>query len=370
MSVEVFLIGSRAMKAHGLFINREPNDIDLIVRKEDISSLLAELARAGNGMSVTNIRNGKWKVTITGAPRFPGPMKIEITADPSDALIILANQGSTLDFPLFPGTDIRVRVPDVVTLYWIKRSHIEHAIHWQKNIFDYMILTDHLKRHPMPTAELVARSEALAHAFIVREAEVTARHPKPHVNLNVTNDVFFHQYKIYRKVDHEQLHRAVAFTPGQPLFNSLKDNPAMAWCSWDKFQALTPAMQLKAVQEEAMVIALERFLIPGRLIDAQEAIDRALEALATRMWAGEWSMFVVEHFFELRAIPPSHDFVHKARKIVQFDPYSPEPEITLDPVIEPGDAVEVDEGSAGSEEDEESSEEDDSEDWDESSDDY
>lgn len=202
-----------------------------------------------------------------------------------------------------------VIVAPMTTLFALKRSHITHDINWFKHISDYQHIKRVLKDDLSPE-EL--RGE------IMRRREANKRHRKPRVNLMAPNEEFFRQYNVRRDFEHDEVHRAVAFYD-EPLYTRLKKDQSKAWCSWKAFEALSYEDQIRTVQEEGFVIALERFSFPimrvgSSVTDPLGHFSKAIRLLATRIWAGRWAMFVVDNYDKI--IDYDVDYVQLGMKLM------------------------------------------------------
>ncbi len=125
--------------------------------------------------------------------------------------------------------------------------------------------------------------------------------------LSKDNDAFFDD-GVKRVYVHDDLHRAVAFY-GSPLYEKLKPDLGKASCSADLFTALNREDQVKCIQEEAFVVALERFLIPCDFaMSSYAAYRQALKLLATQMTKGFFARAILTYWLDLSP-KPSYDFV-------------------------------------------------------------
>ena len=123
------------------------------------------------------------------------------------------------------------------------------------------------------------------------------------------NDSFFDD-GVKRIYVHDDLHRAIAFYDS-PLFERLKPDLSKAACSKTLFFALSREDQVRCIQEEAFVVALERFLIPCDFtMSAYAAYRQALKLLATKMTKGWFSREIFNRWLDLSP-KPAHDFVKR-----------------------------------------------------------
>jgi hypothetical protein len=127
--------------------------------------------------------------------------------------------------------------------------------------------------------------------------------PGLEVNLNKTNDEFLNSYiGVERIVPHDQIHELVKMGP-EPLYKKLQTDPNRTWCPESKFLELTPEERLNDVREEAMVLALERYILPERINDSQEAYTKALSKICTTITKGYFRDFAINNWNSLKQCP-------------------------------------------------------------------
>jgi len=273
----MIVIGSRAL-AYWFPAYREPKDFDCVASLAEATSWINDM--------------GSMVKTVLPSPsgdklevRLHDGLNIEIELIeqiPSDALLAELLHTGKLDFH-----GATFFVPSLTVLFLIKKSHIFQPIHWQKNIADYHFLRHHAYEP----------SESEARFFQTRRAEVNARAKKKPPSLMMTNSDFFRQHKlpVQTQFPHDALHWAVAYYD-EPVFNKMKHDPSLAKCDRDLFEALPLEMRLRCVREETMVIALERYLLPGIETDQDVAYAKALERVCTTLTSGWFRTFAVENY--------------------------------------------------------------------------
>ena len=125
--------------------------------------------------------------------------------------------------------------------------------------------------------------------------------------LGKSNNSFFKNGVKY-KYNHDDIHNVVKYY-NEPMYLKMKTDKSLALTSWALFSALSHEDQIKAAQEETMVIALERFLIPNNFKCMKIAAWRnSLKLLITSLWRGEWAKFLVLNYKTLKALPEK-DFI-------------------------------------------------------------
>jgi hypothetical protein len=137
-------------------------------------------------------------------------------------------------------------------------------------------------------------------------------------SLNKTKDDFFDDAvdKIYI---HDDIHAVVAFGD-EPMFRKIQKSETMVHCFFDMWQYLPYSDQVHCVQEEAMVIALERFIIPGRIKSQRVAYLKALEKICTTLTSGWFRDFAIDNYQECASNVPDYVSIfkrneHKCRKL-------------------------------------------------------
>ena len=211
------------------------------------------------------------------------------------------------------GEFIRIATPEY--LYMVKRSHIWRPIKFAHHMGDMQWLKERgyipadFKEHPFYRARL---------------SETKRIYGDRHPSLMKSNDEFFDD-SVNKVYVHDDLHRIVAFGD-QPVYETMKKDPESAMCDKDLWNQLPHDQQIKAVQEEAMVIALERFLIPSMLgklarpVKERPAFLMALEKICTTLCSGWFRDFAIDNYGECQnlSVSPLQLFQngeHKCRKL-------------------------------------------------------
>lgn len=190
------------------------------------------------------------------------------------------------------------------SLKLIKRSHLTHPIHWEKNIEDYHFLKTKIKKHP---------SEKELEAFEKRKKEIDLRIGKIKTNLNMSNEDFFKKSsKIGRIYNHDDLHKVTCFY-ANPLYEFLKKDKTKAKIDKEMFFNLLYLDQIRTVQEECFAIALERKIIPelekgnfgnlgfcGGNLDREKAFMYALKRICTNLTSGWFRDFAIENYPKIK----------------------------------------------------------------------
>jgi hypothetical protein len=194
------------------------------------------------------------------------------------------------------GLQCSVRIATIPYLYAIKRSHMHRPLAFSKHFMDMIWLKSQ-------TTEEQEREIA---GFLKERKRLTYQFYGQNVpSLKKSNDDFFDDPvdKIYV---HDDLHEVVAFYD-RPIYTKLKFDDGLAHCERQLWDQLCQGDRVKCVQEEAMVIALERFIIPKRLKSPRMAFLKALEKICTTLTSGWFRDFAIDNYEAVASNVP--DFV-------------------------------------------------------------
>ncbi|KAL9548346.1 hypothetical protein MBANPS3_005723 [Mucor bainieri] len=257
----------------------------------------------------------KWEIEIAANNNDQ-----ESTAISSSATHILelchANQGdaSYMNVSLGSSKGSACIVASVSLLEALKSSHIYWPAYFAKHIADLHTLRAALaplelesstanigifakKNEPLtpPT-----RSDEITRFLLARTLEVEAFRGTPgaHINLNMSNQDFLGRDDdlfVTRHIPHDDVHALVAYGAA-PIYDELKTDKSKAMVSKELFEKAAYEKQIQCVKEEAMVIALERFLLPKLTLDPASAYRSALLRICTTLTKGWFRQFAVDNF--------------------------------------------------------------------------
>lgn len=179
-----------------------------------------------------------------------------------------------------------LHVPTLIGLAVIKRSHLWRDIGFDKHIVMYhKHMLPHIPQYSSQDKEyLSARIAAIKH-------EYGDKHP----SLKKTRNEFFDDY-VTKQYDHDLLHELIAYE-AQPLYKSLLIDENCVWCDRDKWSTLSLDQQNKCVSEEAMVIAIERYLIPRDWrYSVKVAYYQAMYRICTTLTSGWFRDHAIDNF--------------------------------------------------------------------------
>lgn len=261
----MLLIGSRAARFHYPEFRR-PKDYDFIATRSDVESFLKTRRHKINSTHAKKIRA---KVLV-------GSERIQFEFDLIDSYH--SNRFIYQDDLKFGTHDKRLGIsygvasPEVLLL--LKKSHIIFPIHWEKNIADYLFFKD-------KGVELLSPWGLV---FVLRRDEIIARQKHKQRNFDVDNSDFFKKSEkfVNRKVEHDSIHYATCFYD-KPLFLSVKEDTDKAAISEELVDNLSFDDKIKLIQEEAMALSLERYIIPALLKKESYDSDRAYTKTAGKM---------------------------------------------------------------------------------------
>jgi hypothetical protein len=174
----------------------------------------------------------------------------------------------------------KVIVAPISWLAQIKRSHL-----WRDYFFDKHIAMYHkyLVDHCWPSDFLKERTRLTKLAY-----------PQGNPSLNQSNEDFFDD-AVKKVYDHDFIHELAAHYD-KPLYTRLKYDDSKAWCEKDLWDQLSHEDKVKCVQEEAYVIATERFLVPKDWSGVYgEAYVKAVKKICTTLTSGWFRDFSIDN---------------------------------------------------------------------------
>lgn len=187
--------------------------------------------------------------------------------------------------------------PDL--LLTLKISHAQWDIHWEKTILD---------------VDFMIKNGAQVHQeFHDRLVQHWATiHYNKKISMDKSNEEFFTD-AVHRKIDHDELHKLVAFNE-VPMHEKIRLDPNSPLCNKNLFEGLSQIEREQCAAEEIMVIALERYIPDSRNSSVRIGLSKARKQLVTRMTKGWFCQFLVENGTK---IVHSKDVVDRTRQIYQ-----------------------------------------------------
>ncbi|GBB87802.1 hypothetical protein RclHR1_01430011 [Rhizophagus clarus] len=374
------LIGSRAAKWH-VSSFREPNDWDLVATPSQSTLFINKVRMSGascfeniklihypgGGLKLVggcinlftseksnfdielvsdkvDLRNVKSNVTLNKEESDKDNYEFERFNDArpkiSSALMILDLCRNIKDKVMFPLlSNFPCIVAPLKILEALKTSHVHWPTNFHKNIADLHFLrilsgyNNVSMNQPLCSPQRDESIELMIKTRI-KETEIIRGKPGAHINLNMTNEEFLdHEDNLFvrKRVPHDDLHELVKYGD-YPIYKSLKDDQSKAWTKKSLFENLDYQTKLNCVKEEAMVIALERYLIPRISENQETSYNMALARICTTLTRGWFRQFAIDNYPRLSnldkdLLPIAHDIIDKFPiKRKKSDVLVPDPE--------------------------------------------
>ncbi len=290
----MLLIGSEAAKFHYKDF-REPHDIDVITNMQELNNWF-KLNKDNVVSLMPNEQCTKYKAKLVSGKQ----VEFELAEHRATGheLLFSSKIDSSFISSFHGELNCEVKVAPPAVLLAIKRSHLEFQIHWTKNIQDYHWLKNCFS--PIVFSNIY---EKLWNMSKARTKETQAWYKKPKIDLDMSNEDFFKksQKSLGRIYNHDDIHKVVMFYD-EPMYMKIKEDQTKAKCSKKLFFKLSQEDRIKCVQEEAMVIALERVIIPALEKDPKAIMlgdyvyETAIMRICTTLTKGWFRDFTIENY--------------------------------------------------------------------------
>jgi len=277
----MIVIGSTALKHHGFDVT--PKDLDLVGTYEEVMNFKHKFGAVSyypiNSGASMYMRNARGDVC-----------EIELAWEGSRAwklIKFVQEQGGSAWRNIVDIHGNACHLPTTELLYMLKMSHryLRDSPHFLKTMRDIQLLRS--KGCEIPPSWNDFYQERMRDTY-------TYKHP----NLKVNKGVFFDATMtgVVQKYDHDTMHIAVAHLD-KPAYLYFKPEDEEVMCSREMFLACDRQIQLYSIVEEAMVLALERSLVPypGKKTP-KEAFTLALMKVCTSITSGWWREFAWENY--------------------------------------------------------------------------
>lgn len=281
----MIVVGSRALHYYN---NCDYKDIDIIATNIELDFLEKFLKpdKIKIGLGIKSLIGIKQNI-IDGFNFDRSNIEI-LLADESPALIKYYNLNST-------GL-MNIDIANIETLYSLKKSHIYFPIKFQKHISPYLILHDKMNG-----------VDILSDITNMNKKETEERLGKLKTpKLNKSTKEFFGQSEKFVKsyFIHDDIHKAVAYNLNHPVYEKLQKDEDSVWCSKDLWEKLEYDEKLYCVLEEAMVISLERKILPclygGRKYwESEKSLKWSLMRICTTLCSGYFREFALHNYNNL-----------------------------------------------------------------------
>lgn len=268
----MIIIGSVSALVHGVFgKDYKPSDTDIIGSYEEMQRY---------------IENNK----VISVTPMSANSNLIILQDKSKVEWEISWEGSSghLLQKVLNSLNGKVMAPPEV-LYTLKMSHRfkKNSPHFRKTMDHIKALREYLCSDKIP--------EYLQEFYDLRVKET---YDYKHPSLDVSKDAFFADDGIPYEYDHDSLHEAVRILD-RPAYTYFKPDDKEVYCSKEMFYQQSYNVQLLSVVEEAMVLALERSLIPNKFNpDADKMFRYALMKVCTSITSGWWRDFAWDNYDE------------------------------------------------------------------------
>lgn len=279
----MLLIGSRALALRAPhLLTRPPCDFDWVCTKAEFDLWMEKDSHKVNPTKVYELpEHNKWIVEGSTNCEFeiitPGTSS-ELLAD------LVYNDKKSLETPFG-------LVPSLSILFAIKDSHKYKKFNNSSAGFWKTAIDWHMLKQS--GCAILPEQEAF-HKLREQESYAAQKHPK----LNVNKDNFFDEKNgIHQVFEHDDLHKVVAINAKPAYEYYLKDNSEVM-CSKEKFFECSEFIRMCGVCEEAMVLGLERSLIPFDIWTPEIAWRFALAKIATSITSGYFREYIFQNIFK------------------------------------------------------------------------
>lgn len=275
MMGEFAVVGSTALgKYNG---NIEANDLDIICSSRDFKDLLQQhvtsikwIKPTKSGMAA-KVGNEIWEAEFTDRDNTSSEKVFDYISTHWNILAVDTPACHTWFYA------------DLNTLYMLKMSHryLKNSPHFRKTMTDIRKMRDMGAFIPAELEELY-------------KARMKATYNYAHPKLNQGKMDFFSDDGLEYVYDHDSLHEAVKHLD-LPAYTYYMEEGAEVNCSKEKFFAADKMVRLYGVLEEALVLALERSVIPHDT-PADKAFSIALMKVCTSITSGWFREYAWENF--------------------------------------------------------------------------
>jgi hypothetical protein len=174
--------------------------------------------------------------------------------------------------------------------YMLKCSHLPYTNHnWVKHAKDVIWFQD--ERPDSTYVEMSDWQELGAFWHDYHKSN------KDKIKLNKPVDDFFN-LNVSRIYKHDDVHEAVKYD-SVPAWKKISKNDGTASVSFQKWSSLSQREMLESGFEETYVLAIERYLLTGKVKDVKIAYRLAMQDLLTRMTTGWWNKWYIENLNKL-----------------------------------------------------------------------
>lgn len=315
----MIVIGSKAMTYHmeqttELEERYMRSDYDVMMTQTEFSKWMKEHKPYIQKMYPT--KSSKYKVIVEKDGRRK-QYEIELGFAGTSAAFVIENQEEICEGTMEGFFGESMQVMKLPYLMLTKRSHLIYPVHFEKNMNDYQTMKQMIGT--------IKKDKTMNTYYTLRYEEAEKRYNQKTPNLNVTTEDFFSsKLAVKHYFVHDDIHEMVKHQD-TPIFRKMQKDDSKAWCDKNMFFELPFLYQVQAVQEEAYVIALERYIVPKRGEDWEDffgCYKKALARICTTLCSGFFRDFAIENYDEaIKQYNPN--FVENFKEFVRLGKITP-----------------------------------------------
>ncbi|PKY42675.1 hypothetical protein RhiirA4_417661 [Rhizophagus irregularis] len=297
-NIKLIYYQGSGLKINGEFTNKNESsiifDIELVSDKVDLRKLKFEIKEKNYEESDEKLEYNKIKFENfdSDQPKPSSLMILELCHDVKDKK------------PLNFLSNFSCIVAPLKILEALKTSHIYCPTDFSKNIGDLHLLRIFLgynsisKTKPLCSPQRDETIELMLKTRI-KESEIIRRLPAAYINLNMTEDLEHEDNSLVQEyIPHYNIHELVKYGD-HPIYESLDNDESKAWIKKSFFEKIDYQARLNCIKEEAMTIALERYLIPMFSNNQETSYNLALARICTTLTKGWFRQFAVDNYSQL-----------------------------------------------------------------------
>lgn len=176
----------------------------------------------------------------------------------------------------------------------LKRGHLHIAgrrqENWEKHMLDYNILKHIVDEKSLKKIIKMHKKST--------DERIKQRTPRL---VGVSKDKFFDD-NVKKYIDHDLIHEQVAYDT-KPAYSKMQKDETVE-CHKDLWKAMSQEEKLQCVAEEAMVIAIERHLLPAQMENSLGkppylAFKWALWRICTTLCSGWFRDFAIDNYYDV-----------------------------------------------------------------------
>lgn len=303
------LMGSCALKIY-TDIGRKPADVDILGTYDEVTEYFDAITKKERVLARYPIDSGNKLILKTSNQIIEAEIAWPDTNQEMLYKIVQDDDNFTVCNDLGNNMIYNFIVPNLNVLYMLKMSHRykKNSPHFLKTMNDI---------HKMRALGACMESKYMSWYEWREKDTYNYKHPK----LNVSKGEFFdnNMTGVYQVYDHDSVHIAIAHLD-KPAYNYFKPDEAEVFCSKELFDSCDEKIKLYSVVEEAMVLAIERALVPfPDGMNPDEAFKYALMKVCTSISSGWWREYAWEHYYEAVALYEQHkEYYERFKKQVEL----------------------------------------------------